>query len=462
MNEPKSPTHQSLSRRNLLGGALAAGAAGALVGVPGVGVVAHAATKPGEGTKPEKRPATIFFKDERLNFQMLFAIGGAGYGVSEVGEVLATFDRIHAKGDTYRATFEEFLRLGRQTRTRADKEHAGGRNESARSSYLRAAMYLDQALFFVLASKSPTRHHEGVVYSEMEAAWARACALFRPRFEPVSIPWEGGTLPGWFLSPGGQGRRPTVIINNGSDGQNVDLYVEGGAAALERGWNALILEGPGQGANLFLRSQIFIPHWERVITPVVDFLRARPDVDRRRISLTGISFGGYLTARAAVHEHRLAALVTDTGVTSCFSDWEHELPHFLLELLREGRATDFDRAWDEIPSQVSEADRFSVAKRSEIYGNGGGYERMTNARRYVLSRAEAARITMPTAITAPELEAYFPGQQEKLHRWIGASSTLIPFTVAEGGEYHCEPMAPQLRNERVYDWLETNAKPIRG
>ncbi len=85
MNELKSPTHQSLSRRNLLGGALAAGAGAALVGVPGVGAVAHAATKPGEGTKPEKRPATVFFKDERLNFQMLFAIGGAGDSVSEVG-----------------------------------------------------------------------------------------------------------------------------------------------------------------------------------------------------------------------------------------------------------------------------------------------------------------------------------------------------------------------------------------
>jgi pimeloyl-ACP methyl ester carboxylesterase len=86
-----------------------------------------------------------------------------------------------------------------------------------------------------------------------------------------------------------------------------------------------------------------------VITPVVDFLRARPDVDRRRISLVGASFGGFLTARAAAHEHRLAALVTDTGVT----------------------------------------DPFAMAKRSEIYGNGGGFERMIDARRFVLRRAEA-------------------------------------------------------------------------
>lgn len=455
MNESETSVPPSLSRRGLIGGALAVGAAGALVGVPGA---VAATTK----TKPEKRAATVFFKDEGLNFQMLFALGGAGYGAAEVGEVLATFDRIHAKGDTYRSTYEEFLRLGRQTRGRADKELAAGRIVSARASYLRAAMYLDQALFFVLASKTPTRKQEGVVYAEMEAAFAKAAGLFEPRFEPVRIPWQGGTIPGWFLSPGGKGARPTVILNNGSDAQNIDMYVYGGAAAIERGWNALIIEGPGQAGNLFLRSQVFTPDWQQVITPVVDFLRARPGVDRRRISLIGQSFGGLLTARAAVHERRLAALVTDTGVVDAFVDWQEELPPSLLRLLDGGKADEFDRIWNEIPKELPEADRFSVAKRSEIYGNGGGYERMSNARRFHLSRAEADRITLPTAITAPELEASFTGQQETLHRWIDASSTLLKFTVAEGAEYHCEPMAPQLRNERVFDWLETNARPVRA
>jgi dienelactone hydrolase len=456
MNDPETSTHPSLSRRGLIGSALAAGAAGALVGVPGAGAVAAAPAK----AKPEKRPAATFFKDEALNFQMLFAIGGAGYGASEVGEVLATFDRIHAKGDTYRSTYEEFLRLGRQTRDRADKEQAAGRTESARSSYLRAAMYLDQALFFTLASKTPTRHQEGVVYSEMEGAFAKAAALFRPRFEPVRIPWSGGTMPGWMLSPAGNGRRPTVILNNGSDAQNIDMYVYGGAAALERGWNALILEGPGQGSNLFLRSQVFIPDWERVIIPVVDFLRARPDVDRRRIALIGQSFGGFLIARAAAHEHRLAALVADPGVHDPFLDWQHELPPSLLKLLAEEKAQEFDAIWREIPSNLSEGERFGVAKRSEIYGNGGGYERMSNASRFVMQRAEARQITAPTALCSPELENFFPGQPETMHSWLGKRSTLLNFTVAEGAEYHCEPMAPQLRNERVFDWLETNAKPI--
>jgi pimeloyl-ACP methyl ester carboxylesterase len=451
-NEPeRQPT---LNRRHLLGGALAAGGAAALSGPAG----ALAAPK-GKGAKT-KRPATVFFKEPALNFQMLFALGAAGYGASETGEVLATFDRIHGRGDTYRATFEEFQRLGRQVRKRGDRDRDAGRTVSARSNYLRAAMYLDQALFFVLASGNPTRKHEGALYRAMESAWASAAALFNPRFEPVQIPYGSGHLPGWLLTPGGDVRRPTVILNNGSDAQNIDMYVYGGSAALERGWNALIFEGPGQGSNLFLRNQPFVPEWERVITPVVDWLREQPGVDRRRISLIGQSMGGYLVSRAAAYEHRLAGLVPDPGVIDVFTSWRQGLPASMLKLLAAGQQDEFNRIWKGIPGDLPEAQRVGFLKRAEIYGEGSGFEKMKLAQRFVLSRAEARRIATPTAVLNPELEQFFPGQAKTLNGWLDAPSTLVRFTVAEGAEYHCEPMAPQLRNERVFDWLETHAEPV--
>ncbi|MGV1050430.1 MAG: alpha/beta hydrolase family protein, partial [Solirubrobacterales bacterium] len=438
----------------LLAGALAGGAAAALAGAP-----TALATQPGDASKTRKRPAATFFAEPALNFQMLFALSASGYGASETGEVLSAFDRIHGKGDTLRAVFDEFQRLGRQLRARGDEERAAGRDESARLCYLRAAMYLDQALFYVLASANPTRHHEGVLYREMEKAWASAAALFRPRFEPVEIPYGAGHLPGWFLGPGGKARRPTVILNTGSDAQNIDMYVYGGAAALERGWNALIFEGPGQGSRLFLHNEAFIPEWERVITPVVSYLRAHPRVDRRRISLAGQSFGGYLTPRAAAYEHRLAGLVTDPGAHDCFLPWAEQLKS-LVGLLDAGARDEFNRIWnDDVVRKANEYERVGLAKRLEIYGNGQAYEQLKLAQRFKLDRATARRITAPVAVLSPQLEQFFPGQAKTLHEWIGKDrSTLIPFTIAEGGEYHCEPMAPQLRNERVYDWLETHAR----
>lgn len=35
-----------------------------------------------------------------------------------------------------------------------------------------------------------------------------------------------------------------------------------------------------------------------------------------------------------------------------------------------------------------------------------------------------------------------------------ASSTLIRFTEDEGADWHCEPAAHGLRDEKVFDWLE--------
>jgi hypothetical protein len=477
MPELNQAFDQPLNRRRLLAGAIAAGTAGALVRVPGASAATatRAATTSGPtgppgpttvtaptGTsKPSAttaQPASGFFADPVINFQLLFVLGATGYGAAETGEALAAFDRIHSRGDTYVAVFDEFLALGRRLRAQGDRERAAGRTDSARARYLRAAMYLDQALYFTLASAQPTRRHEGAVYREMESAWAHAAALFRPRFQPVRIPYGRSYLPGWMLSPGGGARRPTVILNNGSDAQNIDMFVYGGAAALERGWNALIFEGPGQGANLFLRNRPFVADWERVVTPVVDWLRAQPGVDRRRISLVGQSFGGYLVARAAAFEHRLAAVVPDPGVVDAFATWSASLPPSLVELLDQGQSKEFNAIWNEIPGALSAGERFNLAKRSEIYGAGGGYEKLRLARKFALTRKLARRIDAPVAVLSPELEQFFPGQATTLEHWLDGRKALLRFTVAEGAQYHCEPMAPQLRNERVFDWLEANAR----
>ncbi|MGW5433783.1 alpha/beta hydrolase family protein [Streptomyces sp. NPDC004059] len=62
---------------------------------------------------------------------------------------------------------------------------------------------------------------------------------------------------------------------------------------------------------LFAHGVPFRPGWENVVTPLVDFLPARPDVDPRRIALAGISQAGYWVPRALAFEHRITAAVAD-------------------------------------------------------------------------------------------------------------------------------------------------------
>jgi hypothetical protein len=191
-------------------------------------------------------------------------------------------------------------------------------NTSARGSsanYLRAATYYDMCLYFILGTTA--RAQEAAAYTAMDRCWQGASALSDPPFERVRIPYQGTWLPGWLLRPDSRpGRRPTVILNNGQDSQSVALYAYGGAAALDCCYNALIFEGPGQGAMLFERQVPFRPDWENVITPVVDYLLSRPDVDPGRVALTGWSMGGEMVIRAAAFEHRFAAMIADPGILS--------------------------------------------------------------------------------------------------------------------------------------------------
>ena len=142
-----------------------------------------------------------------------------------------------------------------------------------------------------------------------------AFTLFDRPVEQVNIPYEGTTLPGYFIKPDSTPqRRPLFIIANGSDASVLDMWVQGGASAIDRGYNVLIFDGPGQGAALWLQHLHFRPDYERVVTPVVDFALRRPDVDPKRIALQGISQGGYWAPRAMAFEHRIAAGIADGGV----------------------------------------------------------------------------------------------------------------------------------------------------
>ncbi len=80
--------------------------------------------------------------------------------------------------------------------------------------------------------------------------------------------------------------RKTLIVNVGYDSTAEEAFLFSGAAALERGYNALLFDGPGQGAAIFEEGLVFRPDWEKVIGPVV-----RACITRIEIAKTELAFG---------------------------------------------------------------------------------------------------------------------------------------------------------------------------
>ena len=129
-------------------------------------------------------------------------------------------------------------------------------------------------------------------------SFLKAADHFSHSFESVEIPYEGKTIPAYFYgasrSSSSPSRRPTLVVHMGFDGTQDELYSQCAVAALEREYNVITFEGPGQGRVIRKQGIPFRYDWEKVVAPVIDFAtyRCRDDVDSDHVALMGTSLGG--------------------------------------------------------------------------------------------------------------------------------------------------------------------------
>lgn len=313
-----------------------------------------------------------------------------------------------------------------------------GHTVTARNTYIRAAKYHAQALYWVLGTSTPG--DEKAVYTTMNEAFVAGMKLMPMPTELVSIPYDKGSLPAWFMRPAADDqRRPTIIMNNGSDGQNVDMLGQGGLAALDRGCNVVIFERPGQGSQLFVDNVPFRPDWQNVITPIVDWLGQRSDVATDKIALRGISFGGLLTPQAASVEHRIAALVADPGSMASKNDY----PAVIQQTGSAGTPEQVNAEWnDVIAAGSTPIEKFNLMTSMEIFSTDAhdaamkgqlvtGFDTLWKIIVQYDISGVVGDITSPTMVTHYEGDAAF------------------------GTQYHCGPANPQVVNEACWDWVDS-------
>ena len=113
------------------------------------------------------------------------------------------------------------------------------------------------------------------------AAFDAGLALLPHPVAPLRIPFEGTTLPGYFLPAVGHEdeTRPLVICTNGYDATVTEMYFACAVPAARRGFHSLFFDGPGQGEMLIEHAMPMRPDWEKVIRAVVDFALTLPNVD---------------------------------------------------------------------------------------------------------------------------------------------------------------------------------------
>ena len=389
----------------------------------------------------------LVFEDQTFSFELLRTVSYAPYGGADLGECLVTASQIR-QGD-FESWYEHWSKMAVRVHALADSALQQGKRVSAREAYLRASNYYRTAEFFLHGNPHDPRIL--ATWGNSRTTFRQAVNLMDTPVEQVLIPYEGTRLPGYYYRPDASHQsRPTLMVHGGYDSTGEELYFLIAAAAIQRGYNCLTFEGPGQGALIREQHLPFRPDWEQVVTPAVDFLVNRPEVDPARLALMGISLGGYLAPRAAAFEHRLAALIANDGLYSYhFSEKARVITRI---------ATLFGRAVAHyMLKQVMQRNtgiRWAIEHGMFTFQAGSIWDLIEETESWSLEGV-ANKITCPTLVCEAEGDHFFAGQPKMLYEALTCPKTLLRFTADEGAEEHCQFGALLLSNHRMFEWLDT-------
>jgi pimeloyl-ACP methyl ester carboxylesterase len=399
------------------------------------------------------------FQDPAFSFQLLRTLGSTYYGGADIGECLSTAYRIK-EGD-FESWHSEWLATAERVSKYGDNSLSSGHKVSAREAYLRAFNYYRNAEFFLHTNPHDRRIIE--TWQKSVDSFKKAAQLLPNSVEFVEIPYEGTSLPGYFYkvddkyntssSPFSK-PKPTLILHMGFDGTQEELYVTSVVAALSRGYNCLTFEGPGQGRVIHKQKIPFRYDWEKVVTPVIDFVARNYEgqCDMKRLALMGISMGGYLAARAVAFEHRIAACILDDGVYDIYENYMEKLGT-LADAITQGNATVVNTAI-ETSMYFDTTIRWAISHGMWVFNAKDPLDFIQKNKDYTLKDV-ADKIECPTLVLEAQMDVDFPGGPKKVYDALACPKKYMLFTAEEGAEDHCQVAALSLSNQRIFDWLDS-------
>jgi esterase FrsA len=170
----------------------------------------------------------------------------------------------------------------------------------------------------------PTATSEGkkANYKKALDAYLLHARALDPKLEVVRIPFEGSEIVAYLRLPKASQPAPVVIAIAGLDSRK-ETVAETYAATLPFGIGFIAIDSPGTGQAPVKASETA----DKMYSRVIDYLIARPDVDKTRLLVHGQSFGGYWAAKLAHTERaRLAGVVAQSPAVHTYYQADYFRP----------------------------------------------------------------------------------------------------------------------------------------
>jgi len=382
---------------------------------------------PTEGNWPVTFPGNL-----RWSNATQIVKGMVAYGAAAMAEIDLITQRLRARAgesDLDRVWMEEWSKEADRVAKIGDDADAAGNAITAGNQYMRAGNYYYSAERFI-----PPGEAKLAMYRKALRCYQGAMARLHPDIERVEVPYEGKSLPAWFVKGRGLGKRRTLVLFDGMDNAKEMSVIFAGLDLAKRGINVLAIDGPGQSEPLRLHNIPSRHDYEAAGTPVYDYVASRPEVDAKRVAVMGYSFGGYHAPRICAFDKRYAACV-------CFGAMHWNIYDFV-----KGHAP-------ADPRQTSG----STFQFRWVVGAPDNESALEWAKKFTLEGV-ADKVTCPILILHGENDRVVPlAEARKLYERVGSKNkTLKIFTETEGGAEHCQVDNRQLGVDFIGDWLLKN------
>ncbi len=366
--------------------------------------------------------------DYGVNFQMNRWINYLG------SQALDDFREIASQLTDYPSYIQSFLTLG-------DKVLSQGRK-------LHAAYYYRSAEFFMRSDdprKIPTRN------KFLQLALEYWGIKDSDRF---TIPYEQDSRKISLYAYRFTANQPrgTIVIFGGSDSY-IEEFFPCLMVMVERGYDIVVFEGPGQGRVLIEQQVPLTAEWQKPVKAILDYF----ELDD--VTAIGISMGGYMVLKAAAYEPRIKRAIAWDILFNGFDIWIGKLEpaeRVLLKFLFHLRAASIINALIGQAMKKSMVVDWGIRQSMYILGAKTPYEYLHSLQTsypddfFPLIKQDVLLLAGSEDFGIP-LDQFYR-QIEALKNVRSLTARL--FTRAEQAQNHCQVGNLELALDVIMNWIE--------